>query len=236
MLHSPRTTRVPTRAAFMMRFELELFPYPAVFGTLLLLVLLLHSWRKEHSWPYLFFLSLFWVYILVVLTMIFFPIRIPQEWPRNITPQNLLGIFSHVNFIPFNFGYLFTANASVIFEQLIGNILLTLPVGFCLPFLDRVPGRRIFWLALFFGSVLEGLQLLIKLLGIISGYGHSIDINDVILNSIGILVGYGLYCTFAWFYRALTSRLRLPTSAMFQYLNKVTMQKTKTNKQVLHES
>jgi hypothetical protein len=58
----------------------------------------------------------------------------------------------------------------------------------------------------------------------------------VILNSIGILVGYELYRTFAWFYRALTSRLWLPTSAMFQYLNKVTMQKTKTNKQVLHET
>src|SRR5450759_5096118 len=92
----------------MMRFELEFFPYPAVFGALLLLVLLFHSWRKEHSWPYLFFLSLFWVYILVVLTMIFFPIRIPQEWPGNITPQNILGTFSHVNFIPFNFGDLFT--------------------------------------------------------------------------------------------------------------------------------
>ncbi|MEN6435785.1 MAG: VanZ family protein [Anaerolineaceae bacterium] len=220
----------------MMRFELEFFPYPAVFGTLLLLVLLFHSWRKQHSWPYLFFLSVFWVYILVVLTMIFFPIRIPQEWPGNITPQNILDIFSHVNIIPFNFGYLFTANSTVIFEQLIGNILLTLPFGFSLPFLVYVPGRRIFWVALFSGLALEGMQLLIELLGIISGYGHAIDINDVILNSIGVLVGYGLYRTFAWFYRALTSRLRLPTSAMFQYLNKVTMQKTKANKQVLHES
>ena len=210
----------------MMRFELEFFPYPAVFGALLLLVLLFHSWRKEHSWPYLFFLSLFWVYIFVVLTMIFFPIRIPQEWPGNITPQNILGTFSHVNFIPFNFGDLFTANATVIFEQLIGNILLTLPFGFGLPFLVYVPGRRIFWFVLFSGSALEGIQLLIKLLGIISGYGHAIDINDVILNSIGILVGYGLYCSFAWFYRELISRFRVPTNAMFQFINKVTMKKS----------
>jgi len=84
-----------------------------------------------------------------------FPIRIPQEWPGNITPQNILGIFSHVNFIPFNFGYLFTANASVIFEQLIGNILLTLPFGFGLPFLVCVLGRRIFWLALFLAQCLK---------------------------------------------------------------------------------
>ena len=176
------------------------------------------------------------MYILVGLTMIFFPIRILQEWPANITPQNILGTLSHVNFIPFNFGDLFTANATVIFEQLIGNILLTLPFGFGLPFLVYVPGSRIFWLVLFSGLALEGTQLLIKLLGIISGYGHAIDINDVILNSIGVLVGYGLYCSFAWFYRALISRFRVRTNAMSQFLSKVTTQKAAANKQVQHES
>ena len=42
----------------MIRFELEFFPYPTVFGTLLLLVFLIPSWRKEHSWHYLFFYAL----------------------------------------------------------------------------------------------------------------------------------------------------------------------------------
>ena len=210
----------------MIRFELEFFPYPTVFVAFLLLVFLIQSWRKKHSWPYLFFLSLLWVYIFVVLAMIFFPLRILQEWPGNITPQNMLNTLSHVNFIPFNFGELFTANATVIFEQLIGNILLTVPFGFALPFLVTVPGRRIFWLALFSGLALEGTQLLIKLLGIIGGYGHSVDINDVILNSIGVLVGYGLYRSFAWFYRALISRFRVRANAMVQFLNKVTTQKS----------
>ena len=213
----------------MIRFEFEFFPYPAIFGALLLLVLLRHRWRKEHSWPYLFFLSIFWMYILVVMTMMFFPLRIPQEWPGNITPQNILGTLSQVNFIPFNFGELFSANATVIFEQLIGNILLTVPFGFGLPFLVTVPGRRIFWLALFSGLALEGIQLLIKLLGIIGGYGHSVDINDVILNSIGVLVGYGLFCSFAWFYRGLISRFQVPTHAIFQFFNKVTTQKSSGN-------
>lgn len=210
----------------MIRFELEFFPYPAVFGALLLVVFQFHRWRKEHSWPYLFFLSLFGVYILVVLAMIFFPIRIFQEWPGNITPQNILDTLSRVNLIPFYFGNLFTANATVIFEQLIGNILLTLPFGLGLPFLVSVPGRRIFWLVLFSGLALEGMQLLIELLGIMSGYGHAIDINDVILNSIGVLVGYGLYCGFAWCYRAWISRFRVPTNAMSLFLNKVTTQKS----------
>ncbi len=208
----------------MMRFELEFFPYPAVFGALLLLVLLLHCWRKERSWPYLFFLSLFWIYILVVLAMIFFPIRIPREWPSNISQQNIQSTLSHVNYIPFNFGNLFISNATVIFEQLIGNILLTLPFGFGLPFLVYVPDKRIFRLALFSGVVLEGIQFLIMLLGIISGYGHSVDINDVILNSIGILVGYSLYYGFSLCFRAFTSCYGVPNNAIFQFLHKVTME------------
>lgn len=209
----------------MMRFELEFFPYPAGLGTLLLLVLLFHSWRKEHSWPYLFFFSLFWVYIFVVLALLFLPIRILQEWPGNVTPQTMLGTLGQINFIPLHFGDLFRANATVMFEQLIGNILLTLPFGFGLPFLVSVPGRRVFWIALFSGLAIEGTQLFFRLFGILSGYGHAVDINDVILNAIGVLMGYGLFCSFAWFYQALISRFPVPTNAMFQFFTKVTMPK-----------
>lgn len=205
-----------------MLLEIELFPYPAILGVFILLALLIHRWRKDHSWPYLFFLTLFWLYILVVLYMIFFPIRIPEEWPGNVTSTNILRTLSRVNLVPFYFGNLFTANATVIFEQLIGNILLTLPFGFILPFLICVPTSRAIWLVLAAGLMIEGTQLLTSLIGIISGYGHSIDINDMILNAIGALVGYGLYRSFAWFYRVWFSHFRVPTNDLFQFFNKVT--------------
>ena len=32
------------------------------------------------------------------------------------------------------------------------------------------------------------------------GYGHAVDINDVILNAIGALAGYGLFRGFGWLY------------------------------------
>ncbi len=65
--------------------------------------------------------------------------------------------------------------------------------GCCLPFLAPIPVRRIAWLALFTGLALEGAQLTLELLGVVSGYGHSIDINDVILNALGVLAGYGIF-------------------------------------------
>lgn len=207
-----------------MLLEIEFFPYPAILGTVMLLALLFHSWRKDHSWPYLLLFSIFWVYIFVVLSIIFFPIRIPEGWPGIVTVQNTLDTLSRVNIIPLNLGNLFTANATVIFEQLIGNVLLTMPFGFLLPFLVRVPARRALLMALFTGLALEGAQLLTSVLGIISGYGHSIDINDVILNAIGVLVGYGGYRSFAWLYRVLISRFRVPTNDLFQFFHKVTMQ------------
>lgn len=207
-----------------MQLEIEFFPYPVVFGTVLLIAILIRKWRMDHSWPYLLFFSILWVYFLVILKIIFLPIRIPDEWPGGISLQNTLDTLSRINLIPLYFGNLLTTKVAVIFRQIIGIILLTIPFGFLLPFLVRVPARRGFLLALFTGLALEGAQLFISLLSIIGNYGHSIDINDVILNAIGVIVGFGGFHSFVWLYRILVSRFQVPTNDFFQFIHKVTLQ------------
>jgi glycopeptide antibiotics resistance protein len=162
-------------------------------GLLTLAFLLAILWSRKHGPAYLFCFSLFFGYLMAVLSVVFFPIRLPQVWPGGITLQTTIWALSHINLIPFNFGDLFSMNAKIIFEQLVGNILLTAPFGFGLPFLVPISTRRILWLALYAGLALETTQLGIELLGLVSGYGHSIDINDVLLNAAGVLVGYGLF-------------------------------------------
>lgn len=152
--------------------------------------------RKTRSRRCLFLRAIFWIYILVVLYVVFLPIYIPDGWPENVTSETILDALSRVNGLPFFFGNLFTAGATVIFEQLTGNILPTLPFGFLLPFLMSVPPRHAIVLGFFAGVALEGAQLLLNLSGIISRYGHSIDVNDVIFNALGVLVGYGCYRLF----------------------------------------
>jgi glycopeptide antibiotics resistance protein len=175
---------------------IEFYPCPLFISLFTLAMVLLILWRRRHRPVYLFCFSLFFVYLLVALCVVFFPIRLPQNWPKDVTVQTALWTLSHINLNPFNYGNLFSMNASIIFWNLGGNILLTLPFGFGLPLLVPVSTRRIFWVALFAGLFFETTQLVIELSGLVSGYGHSIDINDVVLNAAGILLGYGLFRLF----------------------------------------
>lgn len=70
------------------------------------------------------------------------------------------------------------------------NLLLTIPFGFGIGFF-RKPGflRMLLW-AVGTGLTLEGLQLLLKLA--FANY-HVVDINDVILNASGVLIGFGIH-------------------------------------------
>ncbi len=179
-------------------------------------------WRRKHRLVYLFCFSLFWLYVLMLTAVVFFPIWLSDKWPANITAQNALLILSHMNLIPLNFGDLFSSNPTVIFEQLVGNVVVTLPFGFGLPFLTRVSTRRMLWTALSVGLALEGMQLILMLLQVIAGYGHAVDINDTLLNALGVLVGYGLFRGFAWLYLAVDQKLAIPHRGVFIYLREIT--------------
>lgn len=184
----------------------------------LLVVLFVVLRRHQRARASLFFAFVLWFYLLVLTSVVFFPIRLSQDWPANITAQNAMFTLSRVNYIPLNFGGLFSSNPSVMIEQLAGNILLTMPLGFLMPFLVRITARRMIWLALLAGFALEGLQLLFKLLGVINGYGHSVDINDAILNTIGVLSGYGLFRCLVCFVKSSICPLKLSSHALSKYI------------------
>ena len=156
-------------------------------GILFILLVFLRL-RQKRSPVYLLGCAVFGLYLLLAVSQVLFPIPLPEATGGR---EPAAAILAHVNLVPFNFGRLFESNATVITEQLLGNILLTLPFGFGLPFLARVTPRRMLWLALGVGLSTEAAQLAVSLL-IGAGY-HSIDINDTLLNAVGVLVGYGLY-------------------------------------------
>ncbi len=69
--------------------------------------------------------------------------------------------------------------------MLIGNTLMFLPFGFFLPFLtDRVTRKNIFAVAAAVPFLFEVLQL--------TTYGRSFDVDDLICNFIGIVIGFFL--------------------------------------------
>jgi glycopeptide antibiotics resistance protein len=174
---------------------IEFFPYLLLLG-LLALTLACFSLRKR-GWVYLAGLTVFGFYLLFVIDMMFFPIPIPEGWPYNLKWDAVANSLAHnVNLIPGNYGSMFSyaalgrISSQVVFEQIAGNVLLTLPFGLGIGFLTRLRGWRLVWLGMGTGLALEGAQLLFMLIGV--GYPHSVDINDVLLNALGVWVGYGL--------------------------------------------
>lgn len=90
---------------------------------------------------------------------------------------------------------------AVVFD-ILANFLLTIPFGFGGCFLKFLGGKRLMLGALGAGLTLEGVQLLLILM--LGEYPHSVDINDVLFNALGVMAGGGLF----WVGRGVFHRTR----------------------------
>ena len=97
-----------------------------------LVILLAILSRKKHSPSQLIYFSIFWLYIVIVIGLTIFPVPFPKD---SLEMQPVTYILSRVNLVPLHFGHLFDLHPNVIFRELFGNILLTVPIGFGIPFL-----------------------------------------------------------------------------------------------------
>lgn len=81
---------------------------------------------------------------------------------------------------------------SIAIANLLGNIFLFSPIGFFVPLLWRRMNSFIPILLIGFGVTcfIEGTQYFI---------GRSTDIDDIILNTIGVVIGYGVYIVWKGF-------------------------------------
>lgn len=111
------------------------------------------------------------------------------------------------NWVPFQtiFGY-FLGNKGMLIAglNLVGNLALLFPLGFLLP--NRFPQLRrnqVFILALFVSLSIEFAQLQLRV-GIF-------DVDDIILNSIGLVLGY-------YFHRLIPHKFILPFTLAFGIL------------------
>ena len=183
-------------------------------GFTLLAMLLVLEWRRTRKLPRLLFIALFGFYLLCVIRWTVFPIYI---FPDSAVQVRFM---DGVNLIPFYFGP-FTPLAFA-WPGLLLNTLLTMPVGFGISFITHFRLQNLPRLVVAFGVGIEGVQLLISL---ILGYAYrTIDMNDVICNSLGVLLGYATFRIFAWLYLTLTDRSSLSLPGLFRYIREVASQ------------
>lgn len=99
----------------------------------------------------------------------------------NISPFKTIGLYIDA----YLYGY---TTKLIIFSNLIGNIILFIPLGiFIYTYCFRVGLVTLMFLSIYIPIYIEIVQYLLH----IAGYGtRSIDIDDVLLNMIGIWTGY----------------------------------------------
>lgn len=144
-------------------------------------VLLFYKYKKNHKYQ-LYFILLFAFYILVLLSLTMFPLKFITEAGRNTQIADTSMPFVQLipgtilkNSIPYN-----------ILKQVLGNILLFVPMYFFMKYITKSTLKSIF-----IGiGVSFGIELIQLLIDILTNYSnHICDIDDIICNSIGIFLG-----------------------------------------------
>lgn len=136
---------------------------------------------------------IFIIYCLILLKLILFkyPRALIKEllvcWNLEMLDRNI----KDANFIPFSSirRDILTLNSYYI-KVLIYNIMAFIPMGFLLPLISKRARNMYFTIiiAIVFSSLIEISQL-ITVLG-------TFDIDDILLNTLGTLIGYVLYLAF----------------------------------------
>ena len=191
-------------------------------GMIILLITLTILWHRKYAFPYLVCFSLFWIYIMLGLRETFFPIQITGDYVR---AMRQMPFTSRVNFKPLYFGQFGLTEGIVV--HIIKNVILTMPFGFGVNFIARYKAKEFLGLSVFVGLGIEAIQLFISLL-LMYPY-RVIDVNDILFNTIGVLIGYGLFRVFAWLFLAMTRQFGIEHAGFSAYIYDMVSQASVSN-------
>jgi glycopeptide antibiotics resistance protein len=169
--------------------------------------------KKKKSLVYLLFLTIFYLYIAKVLDYTLFQFQalllLRYFMPKLILHGQTAG--ESMNLIP-----LITLTPQDIKTSLL-NILLFVPFGFGLPFITDFRMKKIVLSGALFSIVIELLQLLTGLMAKITF--RIADSNDVLFNTVGVVVGYSLFVGFLRIYRYASHKWNYkPANSVLRYI------------------
>ncbi len=176
------------REDFIFFYSLFLLPIFALFR------------KKKVTWARLILETLLLGYLFYLASLLFSPIYLGLERTELLAYRGDFTI--SVNLVPFrtiikqvNLGLGDSRPA----RQIGGNIVLFIPLGFAAPILFEIfqKFRHFLTLALILPVFIEFTQLLGKLLAIMP---RSVDIDDVILNALGLIIGFSFFTLFKRLY------------------------------------
>ena len=127
-----------------------------------------------------------------------------------------------MNLIPFYLPNGYLENKDLFQFALIqfgANILLTTPFGFGINFVRQFRRKDFLWLPFAVGFGIELSQLVLNFL---LRYPYRVvDITDALLNTTGVLIGYGFFRIFSGLYLTISSKIRVDHKGLFKYIQEV---------------
>ena len=166
-------------------------PLLAVAVALPVLLLFLRL-RNSLAVDHLAAIAVFVIYLLGVASFTVFPLLVDAEY---IAEMQQPGLSPLVALVPFFLGGDFMTGS-----QALGNVLLGIPFGLGLPFVWRTSIKMILVAGVLFSLVIEAIQFLINAVGV-AFPRRSVDINDVLLNSVGAAIGVLAFAAIRLLYR-----------------------------------
>lgn len=168
----------------MYRYHAMYLYLPAGLIWLIWLVWKIFFSKKKLSPKRLILITLYYAYIMMVFGTTLFPI---QNYPLTYPPIH--------NFIPFVTvkELITTLPTSIAIKQILGNLIMFMPFGFLFAFFaNKNQFLKCVIFALFFAVSIEFIQFILGVTFVGSQY-RSIDVDDVILNTVGAILGYVIF-------------------------------------------
>ncbi|MEB6551427.1 VanZ family protein [Heyndrickxia sporothermodurans] len=160
------------------------------------------------NYIYLLFFSIMYIYLYNVINITQFPIYVDELQRETFGGQN---VWKDMNLIPFKDIFNMTS---------LLNIVMTIPLGFGLPFLIKANIKKITFWGFLSGFLLETMQLLAALY---AGYTFRVvDINDLIFNWLGTLIGYLIFFKlFIYLFNYLVDKFKIKHNSIVNYISNI---------------
>lgn len=173
---------------------------------LISMVILKVKLKKSNN--YILFFTLMFIYLSEVLNYTQFPIYLSSKM-ASVIGQN---VFRDMNLIP-----IIGLTKEDIMTSLL-NLIMAVPYGFLISFLKKQTTRTIIIRGLLFGLIIELIQFI---MAIIAGFTmRYVDINDVIFNFIGVIVGYLLYRVTIITMKRVIKKFSIKCNSLLEYMLK----------------
>ena len=168
---------------------------------------------KKKSLVYLIFFTIFYVYLFKVLDYTLFQFQslillkyfMPNLILNGRTADKSVNLLPLITLIPQDL------------KTSLLNILLLVPFGFGLPFITNLRMKKIIVIGALFSIVIEFLQLVTGFMAKITF--RIADINDVIFNTVGVVIGYILFVGFVRIYRHISHNGEISANPILRYID-----------------